>query len=172
MVDLPKLSQIPSQHADCCVSLSTSLISALRELIPCLPCTTLSVGSGTGLLEGLILHDHCDLGLFGVEVSTQVNRYLSGDRLHVVKGTWDLDPAARSAEVWLFVYPREPHLLQKYLDEYGQGSVCRIIWLGPRADLGDYEKVVGCHGAHWRKKEVDDCDLAPYEVLVVWTKST
>lgn len=162
--------QIPSQHADCCVSLSVPLISAIRELIPCLPCTTLSIGSGSGLLESLILQDHGDLGLFGVEISTRVNRYLPRDRLHVVKGTWDLDPAACSAEGWLFVYPREPHLLHKYLEGYGRGSVRKVIWLGPRADLEEYARILENHQSDWKKEEVEDCGLVLYEQLIVWSK--
>lgn len=142
-----------------------------RALIHCLPSTTLSIGSGSGLLESLILHDHPNLGLFGVEVSTQVNKYLSRDRLHVVKGTWDLDDAAGSAEAWLFVYPREPYLLQTYLDEYGRGAVRKIIWLGPRADLKEYENIVESYQADWTKEGVEDCGLVPYETLIVWTRS-
>ena len=170
MVNLPKLSGCPLRHADCCSSLSTSIISALRDFIPSLPRISLSIGSGSGLLESLLLQDHRNSGLFGVEVSAQVNKYLPEDRLHIVKGTWDLDPAAWYAEAWLFVYPREPHLLRKYLDEYGEGSVRRLIWLGPRADSEEYENVVESDQTGWRREEVKDCGLVNYELLIVWTK--
>ena len=170
LMDLPEISRTPSQHADCCVSLSSSLLSTLRDNLPCSPSIILSIGSGRGLLEALILHDHSDLELFGVEVSTQVNQYLLQDRLHVVNGTWDLDPTAWSAQAWVFVYPREPRLLWKYLANYGLGSVRKIIWLGPRADLKEYETIVEKHQANWVKKEWEDCGLVSYEALMIWTK--
>ena len=82
-----------------------------------------------------------------------VNKYLRPDFLYVVKGTWEFYPNADEAAVWLFVYPRDPRLLEKYLDSIDSsdersGSVevegaekgpHRVIWAGPRVDWEDYK---------------------------------
>ncbi len=170
MSNLPVISPSSTQHPDCCVSLSAKLISTLRNLIPYLPATALSIGSGSGLLEALILDEQRNMGLFGVEVSSQVNKYLPAERLHVVEGTWALDPTADSAQTWLFIYPRKPDLLKNYLEEYGSGAVRRLIWLGPKVDSKEYERIVERHSAGWQRENVKGCDLVSYELMNVWMK--
>ncbi|CAL00406.1 hypothetical protein An15g02520 [Aspergillus niger] len=110
-----------------------------------MPAFTLSIGCGSGLLEALILHNHPNLQITGIEVSASVNRYLAEENFDVVSGTWDLYARAPQAAAWMFVYPREPKLVSKYIEMYAddengsESSVQMILWLGPRADWADYE---------------------------------
>jgi len=43
LMDVPELSPTPSQYAHCCVSLSTSIVSTIRDVLPRSPNTTLSI---------------------------------------------------------------------------------------------------------------------------------
>ncbi|KAJ0425713.1 hypothetical protein BJY00DRAFT_307856 [Aspergillus carlsbadensis] len=138
---LPPLSQTPNLFPNCCLSLSTPLLTHLASLLPTNPHFTLSIGSGSGLLEALITSHHHDVHAEGVEVNSSVNSYIEEQDMNVVTGTWDLCSRAAQAKAWMFVYPREPKLVKRYIEVYGKGEVEKILWLGPKVDWGDYE---GC----------------------------
>lgn len=87
-----------------------------------------------------------------------------------MKGTWELDESATDAAVWMFVYPRQPELVQNYLSRYSRGAVETIIWLGPKADLGDYSAVAKTWSESWTTEEMHDCGLVEYETMVIWRK--
>lgn len=88
-----------------------------------------------------------------------------------MKGTWDLDDSAKDASVWMFVYPRQPELVQNYLTKFGEGKVGSIIWLGPKSDWGDYSAVAESWRDLWSVEEVGDCGLVEYEMMMVWRKA-
>ncbi|KAE8131687.1 hypothetical protein BDV38DRAFT_288477 [Aspergillus pseudotamarii] len=138
-----QLTTTPQAFPTCCLSLSTPLLETLAALLPKKPNYTLSIGSGSGLLEALLTHNHPTLQIEGVEVNPTVNRYIAEQDMHVVTGTWDLlSWRVPGAKAWMFVYPREPKLVERYIETFGEGGVVEVIlWLGPRADWGDY---VGC----------------------------
>ncbi|KAI1733462.1 hypothetical protein F4680DRAFT_441653 [Xylaria scruposa] len=147
---LPLLTNEPTRHPGCCLSLSEPLLATIRTLldpIPHLdnkihngykrePALILSIGSGTGLLEEL-LHVYLNKGdhvstnsssaenwrVEGVEVNPAVNIYLPEDRINHVLGTWAvLETRAREATVLIFVYPRDGALVRRYLDTFMMSS--------------------------------------------------
>ncbi|MCJ1333467.1 hypothetical protein MMC10_010166 [Thelotrema lepadinum] len=147
----PALTTKPQHHPDCCLSLSTPLITYLLSHIRSLNPKVLSIGSGSGLLEThLQAAANPSLNLIGVEVGTESpNKYLPLEATFHVKGTWEVCPEARQAGAWLFVYPRDPRLVNRYLDEVmanrsGErlaiGFPGSIVWAGPRADWDIFEK--------------------------------
>ena len=120
-MSLPELTSQPKHHPDCCLSLSTRLLDVLTAIFA--PETeqgagarlVLSVGSGTGLLEALLLarwsnpdpehpsgagmHDGEPLvpvvtttamTIKGIEVRPSINKYLPEANLGIVRGTWDV----------------------------------------------------------------------------------
>lgn len=165
-MDLP-LSSTPTAFPNCCLALSSTLITHLASLLPQTPDFALSVGSGSGLLEALITHHHPNVLVEGVEVSSSVNLYIAEQDMNVVSGTWDLHPRAAQAKAWMFVYPREPQLVTRYIERFGDGDQTAetILWLGPRADWADYG---GCfRHSKFSLLSFEDVGLAPYEMLVV-----
>ena len=166
---LPELSTIPTYHPDCCCSLSIQLVDTLVDLLSPTPCLMVSIGSGTGLLEALLLQKHPALPIKAVEVSNAVNKYMFEEDLSIVLGTWDLCSLAADAHVWLFVYPREVRLLKRYIEAYGSQNVRSVIWLGPKADLPDCTEAMCMSG--WNETLVEDCGLSCYELLVIWEKN-
>ncbi|KAL1848344.1 hypothetical protein Daus18300_013626 [Diaporthe australafricana] len=149
-MDLPKLSNTPNRHPDFCLSISTKVIHTLTAVL-----TTngpdkqnnliLSIGSGSGLLEAHLL-DHLSsltnlnstFTIRGVEVRSSpsagpVNKYLPEDNAVTVRGTWELSSSLDSVDTLLFVYPRDPKLVSRYL-EARPVSLRVVVWLGPRAD--------------------------------------
>ncbi|KAE8373786.1 hypothetical protein BDV26DRAFT_296594 [Aspergillus bertholletiae] len=153
-----QLTTTPKAFPICCLSISTPLLETLTALLPKKPNYTVSIGSGSGLLEALLVCNNPSLQIEGVEVSPTVNRYIAEQDMHIVTGTWDLlSSRVPGAKAWMFVYPREPKLVEKYIEAFGEGGVEVILWLGPRADWGDYvgslegggfgvERVVGVEG--------------------------
>ncbi|KAK8211573.1 hypothetical protein M8818_003228 [Zalaria obscura] len=136
------LSVEPRHYPDCCLALSRRLIDALADSLLQKPAVTLSIGSGSGLLEATLLKRHEDhIDVRGVEVADLVHKHLPEQNTITVNGTWDLYPDAALATAWMFVYPREPRLLGRYIDTHGRGNLDRIIWLGPKMDWQDYEPV-------------------------------
>jgi hypothetical protein len=164
---LPKLTKEPQHHADCCLGLSSHLLFRLGQLLPSRG-LILSIGSGTGLLEALLQECVPQTTIEGVEVSSKVNKYLSSERVNVVGGTWDLCAKSSDASALMFVYPREPKLVMRYLQDSSSAVRC-ILWMGPRADWPDY-KLVFEASEFSELHEIDDSGLAPYEVLVTTTK--
>ena len=156
----------PAHLPDCCSSLSVSLLKRLASLLPPEPALTLSIGSGSGLLEALLLHQRPKLDLKAVEVPTTDNKYMPVDRLQIVNGYRDLCELAADASAWMFVYPRDVWLLREYVRVFG-GQKCRlIIWIGPRADQLDSE----FFGEMWVKEEVEECGLKNYETMALWRR--
>jgi hypothetical protein len=162
--DLPKLSTEPQHLADCCLSLSSHLLARLSQLLPSSG-LCLSIGSGTGLLEALLQKHIPHSAIEGVEVSAKVNKYLPSEQVNVVGGTWDLSSKASHASALMFVYPREPKLVTRYLEIAG-GAVRRILWMGPRVDWPDYEAVL-LESEFSTLNLIDDSGLASYEMLVL-----
>lgn len=156
------------QFPGCCLALSTPLLNALINLLPEQPNFTLSIGSGTGLLESLITYRDGKTLVEGVEIGSTVNRYITEESMHVVTGGWGLCPRARDAAAWMFVYPRDPGLISKYIDQYPE-SVEIIIWLGPKNDWADYEPVFS--RSLFSELQVLEAGLAPYETAVVARKA-
>ncbi|KAF2652812.1 hypothetical protein K491DRAFT_695238 [Lophiostoma macrostomum CBS 122681] len=136
---LPVLSKVPHTYPGCCLSLSAPLLSYLGTLMPAPPNIVLSVGSGYGLLEALLLSHVSSLSLVGVEVQPSSNRHLPASHHQSVPGSRSLHPLAAEATTWLFVYPKRVGLLEEYLCEFGGLGVVRIIWAGPQADWDDYK---------------------------------
>ncbi|KAJ5368541.1 uncharacterized protein N7496_008301 [Penicillium cataractarum] len=162
-------SSSPTRFPDCCLSISTTLLTTLTTLLPKKPAFTLSIGSGSGLLEGLLSHSNAAISVEGVEVASSVNRYIAEEDMHVAAGAWDLYSRARQAKAWMFVYPREPKLVSRYIEIYGEGDVEIIVWLGPKVDWGDYEPCF--RSSMFAELEVLEVGLAPYEIAVVARRS-
>lgn len=184
-MDLPKLNDTPTRHPDFCLSISTKLTHTLKTIV-----TTngpdsndnliLSVGSGSGLLEAHLLKHLTSLPtptstftVQGVEVRSSstaapVNRYLPEQHSATVRGTWELSPLLDAADTLLFVYPREPGLVTRYLDAR-PASLRVVLWLGPRAD---WEVFGGCFQGLEGFGDVDiieggSAGVAEFEMLAV-----
>lgn len=165
-----QLSTSPSRFPDCCLSISTTLLATLTTVLPKRPAFTLSIGSGSGLLEGLLSHSNATTSVEGVEVASTVNRYIAEEDMHVAAGAWDLYSRAKQAEAWMFVYPREPKLISRYIEMYGDGGVEVIVWLGPKIDWIDCEPVF--RQSVFDKVEIlEEVGLARYETAVVARRS-
>ena len=168
MKPLPQLTKTPTQHPDCCCSLSTPLIATIAASLPSLKASVVSIGSGTGLLEALVLREVPNISLTAIEVSKAVNLYLPDGLVDVVTGTWDVSAKAIDAQCWLLVYPRSPKLLKDYFDLSGDAVVETIIWIGPRADAEDFDIVVD--ETAWSKEVHEDSGVGAYELLVKWVR--
>ncbi|KAF2212467.1 hypothetical protein CERZMDRAFT_97735 [Cercospora zeae-maydis SCOH1-5] len=128
---LSTLSARPSQHPDCCCSLSIDLLDCLLSHVPKSPSIILSCGAGTGLLERLLLErSQRQVNIYGIEVPSCVNKYLSAERMLRVRSTTDLHSEALLADALIFCYPRpETLLLQKYLANFVSGTLHTAIVL-------------------------------------------
>lgn len=167
---LPSLTDSPAVYAGCCLALSMPLVAHMHSLLPKAPALTLSIGSGFGLLEALLLAGPArarrdrDWGqeegegqgeghqssntvvVMGVEVAPSSNTYLPATHHRTVHGSRFLDPLAAEADVLLFVYPRRVALVSEYMAAHGCGNLHTIIWAGPHADWDDYKS---CFAAGW-----------------------
>ena len=169
-MDLSEVHQDPKHHADCCLAISRRLLDTLTSILLHAPRQVLSIGSGTGLLEDTLLrYSSGTINLIGVEVSPTVNKYLPESNLHVVNGTWAMYPDAHLAAAWVFVYPREPKLLNRYLSAQAHGALETIVWLGPRSDWSDFAPTLESRNA-FHVTLVEDCGAAAYEMMAVATK--
>ena len=164
-----ELNSSPKLLPGCCLAISNTLLAYMTSILPKQPSFTISVGSGSGLLEGLLTYVHPEVSVEGVEVESSINRYIAEERMHVVNGGWGVHPGAQHAAAWMFVYPRDPRLISTYIHMYGDQTVEMILWLGPRVDWADYEP-------SFRQSSFSDLSfpvdigLAPYELLVVATR--
>ena len=165
-----ELTTTPTRFPDCCLAISTTFLEKLSALLPQTPKYTLSIGSGSGLLESLLAHRDRNIAVQGVEVNSTVNRYITEENMHVVNGGWGLYSAAEGAAAWMFVYPRDPKLISKYIDTLDNEITEEIVWLGPKVDWGDYEERIR-QSSFSELTFLDDCGLAPYEIAVVARKS-
>lgn len=156
-------SDVPSFHPDCCLSLSKDTIHQILDALPFRNTLVLSIGSGTGLLEGLLSEAESRLRLEVVEVRG-VNKYMPEEMLHIVQGTWQICERARMCDVLLFVYPREPGLVKKYLDSLSVTSkVQTLIWIGPTVDWFDFERIFS--GSKFLPQK--QINLSPFELLAI-----
>lgn len=167
MKSLPVLTNRPKYYADCCASLSSVLISTIAQVLPPKPSYTVSIGSGSGILEALILQNRDELDLEAVEVSACLNQYLPEEKMTVVLGTWDLCPAVGNAAAWMFIYPRDIFLMCKYLRTYALTCVELLLWLGPRVDYHSIE--ISIPKKDWRMEVIEEC-TSEYEMLVIWRR--
>ncbi|KAJ5767365.1 uncharacterized protein N7511_004981 [Penicillium nucicola] len=169
-MDLSQLSNqlgpVPERFPDCCLGISSTLIAHLISILPRSPHFTISIGSGSGLLEGLLTYSNQNVSVQGVEVTSTINRYIAEENMNVVGGGWGLYPSAQQAKAWMFVYPRDPKLITKYIDSYGDKAVQMIVWLGPRVDWPDYEPCFS-NSTFSDLSVLDDIGLTPYEIAVV-----
>ncbi|KAF3811884.1 hypothetical protein GCG54_00003633 [Colletotrichum gloeosporioides] len=136
---LPQLTDFPQTIPDSCLSLSIPLLSALHALLPPAPTLTLSIGSGTGLVEALLqsLPDAAPLNLVSVEVAPSPNKYHHPHR--TVPGTWAVEGLAREAAAWMFVYPKQVALVREYMRLFVEGPGPEVVvYVGPRMDWGDF----------------------------------
>ncbi|KAF2627091.1 hypothetical protein BU25DRAFT_69485 [Macroventuria anomochaeta] len=143
---LPQLTDKANVYSGCCLALSAPLVAHVHSLLPPPPALTLSIGSGFGLLEALLIAPPYASNIIGVEVEPSANTYLSAPHHRIVYGTRFLEPLAAQATGWLFVYPRRVGLVGEYVAAYGRDRVNTIIWVGPQADWDDYQ---GCFAAGW-----------------------
>jgi hypothetical protein len=133
-------SATPSRHPDCCLSLSPTIPLDIIKAFPSRDALVLSIGSGTGLLEAIMAVAEPRLWIEGVEVRS-VNKYLPDELVHTVQGTWQLCSRARDCDALLFVYPRDPGLVKKYIADLGfLNKVQSIIWIGPVNDWAEFAK--------------------------------
>jgi len=166
---LPALTDVPIPYAGCCLALSTPLLHHLHTLLSPTPDFTLSIGSGYGLLEALLLAAPYSLHVIGVEVQPSPNRYLPPSYHKVVSGTRFLHPSAAEAATWLFVYPRRVAIIDEYLEAHGQGHMRTVIWVGPRADWDDYKS---CFNEEWQVdvRSADETGGRPWELIAIANK--
>jgi len=166
---LPSLADKPAVHPGCCLALSAPLLAHLAALLGPSSNLILSIGSGYGLLEALLLAEpHC-LDIVGVEVQPSSNRFLPASHHHTVSGSRFLDPRAAESAAWLFVYPRRVGLVDEYIAAYGDGTVERMVWIGPTADWEDYK---GCFGRAWavEVRSADEVGGRAWELIAVALK--
>ncbi|EXF75870.1 hypothetical protein CFIO01_11385 [Colletotrichum fioriniae PJ7] len=148
---LPPLTNEPQRHPDSCLTLSLPLIKALHAQLPPAPDLTLSIGSGTGLVEALLdslagtqegqnltQAPYAALQASGSSSSqaspapraalnlTSIEIAPSPNTYHpchrTVPGTWALDPAAAEAKAWVFVYPKQVALVRKYMEAFASNE--------------------------------------------------
>lgn len=166
--EVPALGALPVVYSGCCLALSAPLIDHFQSLLPPPPALTLSIGSGFGLLEAYLIAEPVARNVVGIEVEPSSNQYLPGSHHRIVYGTRFLEPLAAEATTWLFVYPRRVGLLSEYLAEYGNASVEKVIWAGPKADWDDYK---GCL-VDWlvQEQSADEVGGKAWELIVVAKK--
>lgn len=140
----------------------------LASLLPPDPAMTLSIGSGTGLLEALLLHQRPTLDLKAVEVPRNNNKYMPIDRIEIVNGYRDLCTLAVDASAWMFIYPRDAWLLRKYVQAFGDQKCELIIWIGPTVDLLELED--DFFGKKWIREDLEGCGLSNYEIMALWRR--
>jgi hypothetical protein len=128
-----------TRPSHCCFGLSQRLIELLQSNFPIRPQLVLSIGCGHGLLEHILISRGENVE--GVEVSSfRGHQYLDSQKLHLVAGTRDLCDKALEASTWLFMYPKNPELVKRYLESFSNGVVTTLIWLGP---INDWEEQIG-----------------------------
>lgn len=164
------LGHEPAHFADCCVAISRPLIEAIAVHLPPKPSLILSIGSGRGLLEHLLLQymsaeDATPVDLYGVEVPTCVNKYLPEGRVLRVASTSTLYADAMFASALLFVYPRQVSLIAQYLDACLNAALEKVLWLGHRSDWPDAEGTVSA--AFSSLEYYSGPGLTDYELLVI-----
>ncbi|KAF2202770.1 hypothetical protein GQ43DRAFT_391476 [Delitschia confertaspora ATCC 74209] len=186
---LPPLTETPKAHPGCCLTLSLPLLTFLMSQLPPFPFMTLSIGSGTGLLEALLLSHSLSpsspsssssssrrLNIQTVEVAEKENQHMPPELHHTVPGTWALVEEARRASGWMFVYPKLTSLVERYLNEFvreEKGAIVKtILWIGPAMDWEDFEGMFrtlkGWKTEVWNAKDVGG---RAWEVVAITSKT-
>ncbi|KAF2858267.1 hypothetical protein K470DRAFT_259945 [Piedraia hortae CBS 480.64] len=140
---LRQLGDTPAYFPDCCAGISLPLIATLCAQLPPNPQLTLSIGSGSGLLEALLLAiGDGRANIFGVEVPSCENLYMPVERMLIVPTSHSVNSDAVMASALLFVYPRHVQLVKDYLGICKSGALEQVVWLGPTSDWVDFERVL------------------------------
>lgn len=189
-VSLPTLTNMPSRHPDCCLSLSSTLLRTITATL----CESmqsglvLSVGSGSGLLEAQLYSmwtssfasQSTKLLIEGVEVLGSAdsalyspNKYLPEQCFDTVKGTWAVSSQVKQARALIFVYPRSTELVRLYIREAAlcSGPLRVILWLGPNCDWPEFAPCFT--DKSWAQMQLidgDEAGLADYEVMAIIKK--
>lgn len=169
-MDSLTLTEVPKLFPGYCASISRGLVDLMAGLLPRKPGFTLSIGSGSGLLEAFIMKNYSDIQIQGVEVDKGVNVYLPEDCCNVVLGTWDTCDKAIESSTWLFVYPRECSLITKYLDRFSSGAVNSVVWIGPTADVPEVSKTFNST-TFKEHKSIELGVLPEFETFLVFSKT-
>jgi hypothetical protein len=133
-------------------------------------------------LEALLFgHAQNTVNIEGVEVhqqdDAQVNRYLPEQCYHTVRGTWDLSPRLRDADVCglMFVYPRQVELVRRYVESVSllqAQHVRHIVWLGPQTDWADFQDAfTGVSKSSLRILSGDEAGLDAFEMMAILQSS-
>ncbi|KAI9656607.1 MAG: hypothetical protein M1821_004814 [Bathelium mastoideum] len=165
-----EITEMPQYVSACCCSISRGLLRTLSDTIIGTNKVVLSIGCGSGMLEALLalwMENRINITISGVEVKGSEVFALPESMVEYVPGTFALSSLAKTAHVWMFVYPRDPRLLSKYLSEHGDGEVEKVIWLGPRADWDNFADVFKGYKDWTAPVFLDDCGLVSYELLVL-----
>lgn len=150
---------------DCCAGLSWPLLEALASRLPPLPGLVLSIGSGSGLLEAMLLHaTDRQVNICGVEVGAAVNRHLPAERVLRVPRSASIHPEAMLASSLVFVYPRHATLIASYL-AYIDGALEQLVWLGHRGDWPEAKEIIARSFDTLELVEGDG--LPDYELLAI-----
>lgn len=153
----------PVYFSDCCAGISWPLLEILAERLPQAPALTLSVGCGSGRLESMLLRATDQLvNVVGVEVSSCSSFHLPADRLLRVPSTSSMHREAWTASALMFVYPRSPALVQRYVDSSRVGALEQVVWLGPRRDWEDYSTAFS---NAFQAVDVLEGGISPHELL-------
>ena len=171
LLPLPQLTDRAAVYSGCCLALSRPLVAHVHSLLPPAPALSLSIGSGFGLLEALLVAVPYSSHVIGVEVEPSSNAYLPATHHRLVHGTRFLDPLAAEASAWLFVYPRRVGLVSEYVADFGRHAVQTIVWLGPHADWDDYK---ACFAAGWdvQTQGADEVGGKPWELIATARKAS
>lgn len=219
---LPKITDEPRHQPDCCLSISTKLLDIITNTFNSSVGVSenglvLSIGSGSGLLEALLLSRwsssspstittttttlNTNLQIEGVEIRSEppVNRYLPDPtNFMIVKGSWDIvsSRAHRAVSGMMFVYPRSPALVERYVRDFssavpavtstvagrehsgegvhegegrGTSPLRAVVWLGHRSDWPDFKPCfIGVPG--FNDVEAvggEDAGLVEYEMMAI-----
>ncbi|KAK4895904.1 hypothetical protein LTR27_006075 [Elasticomyces elasticus] len=166
--ELDRLDDKPVFFPGCCAGLSKPMLKTIANRLPQNPAMVLSIGCGSGLLEGMLLLSRIkDLNIFGVEVPPCINKYLPDERMLRVPCTASLHPDAWLASALLFVYPRKPSLLSNYMDNFVDGALEQVVWLGPRNDWPEIHEVLKSY--FYMIETVEGPGLSEHELLVFAT---
>ena len=82
-----------------------------------------------------------------------------------VASTTSLHPDAILAETLMFCYPRQPSLIQRYVDQFGSGALAQIVLIVNHNDWKDWKDML--HGFLSTVEVVNSAGLPEYEVFVV-----
>ena len=164
------LSDNPKHFGGCCPGVSKPLIDVLLDRLPQDEALILSVGSGSGLFEAIMLdiaqrNRGRTLNLRGIEVPPCLNMHLREDRVLRVPCSNSLHPDAFLASAWMFVYPRKASLVARYLDAFMDGAVEMVVWLGHRNDWAEMEMLL--IPAFMKLECIDGPGIPEYEMLAV-----